>query len=506
MSKIQRNKKDNQETASESFFKFMLQKEQKYQVIAFIALYFILYYVITYLNPYPASISDSGAYVNAALSNRIDTYRPFGYSQFLISIHKWSTSIHFVVAVQYLINAISSLLLIFSIKYFFQPKSKFTFYLFAILAIFSPLCIYLTNTVLSDSLFSSLTVIWVTTGLWILFDRNNFHKYFFYAIHLILLFYLINIRYTGLVYLPITILLLFLTFYRRNIYISLILSVIPIILVYGYYNKQKAKIYDLIRVDTFSGFSGWQLANNALHCIPYVDLDLSGIKDKQVKEFAEIAVQLKASLELKSKPTAKFMWDKTSPLKLYCYYECDRTNSPYIYQWNYLGENVYSKFGSYVIMKHPLTFAKNYLIPNLWTALYPVHDQIVKRFRIDGIPDERMRDWFKLPASEKVYVKSKVFENYFFLIPISRLIIWIVVLGAFVLYLIKRKQMQWQPYQHAALWLILIFTSIYLAFNVYASPFELRYIAPIHLMQLSIIYIVINTFRLNIHKRTHQKV
>jgi hypothetical protein len=106
MSKIQRNKKDNQETASESFFKFMLQKEQKYQVIAFIALYFILYYVITYLNPYPASISDSGAYVNAALSNRIDTYRPFGYSQFLISIHKWSTSIHFVVAVQYLINAI----------------------------------------------------------------------------------------------------------------------------------------------------------------------------------------------------------------------------------------------------------------------------------------------------------------------------------------------------------------------------------------------------------------
>lgn len=487
-------KKSKQKEVSESFLKFLLKKEQKHQLTLFLFIYIVLYILLTYLNPYPASISDSGAYVNAALNNRIDTYRPFGYSQFLISVHNWSTSIHFLVGVQYFINAISTLLFIFSIKFLFQPKSKFTFYFLAFFAIFSPLTLYLSNTILSDSLFTSLTVLWITSGLWIIYDNKNVYKYIYYFIHLVLLFYLINVRYTGLVYLPISILLVIVVFYRRNIYAGLILSIIPILLVYGYYHKQKSKIYELIHVNTFSGFSGWQLANNAFHCIPYIDLDITGIKDKQVREFAELVIKAKPLLELKEKPSAKFMWDKNSPLKDYCYYQVGRTNTLYIYQWNYLGENVYSKFGSYVIKKYPLTFAKNYLFPNFWATLYPVHDQIVKRFRVDGISDDLMRDWFKLSDSEKVITKSKIFENTFFLIPIARLIIWLLVIASFIIFLIKRNQFQWQPFHQITLWVLFAFITIYFAFNVYASPFELRYIAPIHLMQFSIIYIILNSF------------
>jgi hypothetical protein len=500
MSKDLGKNKIKQKEVPDSFLRFMLIKDQKYQFIVFFIIYIILYNLLTYLNPYPASISDSGAYVNAAITNRIDTYRPFGYSQFLISIHKWSTSIHFLVTVQFFINAISTLLFVFSVKYFFQQKSKITFYLFAFFAIFSPLTLYLTNTVLSDSLFTSLTLLWITAGLWILFDQNNIRKYIFYIIHIILLFYLINIRYTGLVYLPITILLVFLVFYRRNLYLGLILSIIPIFLVFGYYSKQKATIYGLVHVDTFSGFSGWQLANNALHCIPDIDLDVSGIKDRQVKEFAELAVKAKASIALVEKPSAKFMWDKTLPLKEYCISEVTRTNNPYIYQWNYLGANVYSKFGSYVIKKYPITFAKNYLLPNTWAALYPVHDQIVKRFRIDGISDELMRDWFELPQSEKVITKSKIFENIFFLIPISRLVIWFLVFAALIMLFVRRKQIDWKPFHKIAFCVLLAFSSIYFAFNIYASPFELRYIAPIHLMQLSLIFIILNSLSLERRK------
>lgn len=491
---------NKQQDYNESFRRYMLRKENLYQLILFFVLYGILYGLMIYLYPYPASISDSGAYVNAAVKDRIDTFRPFGYSRFLIIIHGLSSSIHLLVFIQYFLCAISTMFFVFTIKFLFQPRNTILYYLFALFAIFSPLVIYLTNSVLSDSLFTILTILWFTSAIWMLYCNKTLNRFIFSIINIILLILLINVRYTGLVFLPVTMLFVYLSLFRRNILICIALMITPILLVFNYYKEQKAKINKLVHVNTFSGFSGWQLANNALHIVPYIKLDPSEFKDEEVKRFAEFIVQQDTLLVLKVKPSAKFMWNNEMPLKKYHFYEMQRRNRIYLYMWNYLGENVYSKFGSHVIKTHPLLFIRYYLLPNCRLILYPTQDQIIKSFKTDGIPDDLLKKWFEFDETEKVYSRSKIFEKLFFIIPVSRLIIWIMVIAAILIYLIKRKQIKWQSWQEALFWMLWIFLAIYYAFSAYAGPFELRYIAPVHLIQVSTIYIFINSAILGIRE------
>ena len=475
-----------------SFLKFMLTGENKYQFLVFLAAYIVIYIILISLYPYPAGISDSGSYVRAAYENTPDTYRPFGYSKFLIGIHGISSSIHFLVFIQFFINAVSTLILLFTVKYLFPVKRKFVFYLFALLAIFSPLILYLSNSVLSDSLFTSLTMLWLTAGLWMIYCTGYPEKIISFLIHTLLLYFLINIRYTGLVYVAVSVVVVFFSFGRKKIWIPASLIIILLLMLYFIYNKQKSRTYDLVHVDTFSGFSGWQKASNAMNCVPYVDINPAQIRDKKVKEFTQFTLQFDTLLIMNSKPSAKYMWDNRLPLKQYCVYEAQRTRTPYIYQWNYLGANVYGKFGSYIMRKYPFAFARHYFLPNCRLIFYPVDDQVVKVFRTDWIPSDLLKSWFEFGPDEKLYNKSKVYEKMFFLIPVFRSLLWSLMLVCLIMVFVKRKQIIWLTHQWTSFLLLLAFILIYYAFSAYAGPFELRYTGPVHLAIISLIYIALN--------------
>jgi hypothetical protein len=273
-------------------------------------------------------------------------------------------------------------------------------------------------------------------------------------------------------------------------------------MVYGFYKNQKAKIYDLVHVNTFSGFSGWQLANNALNCVPHLKLNPADVRDKKVREFTQYVMKYDTLLIMRDKPSAKYMWDNKLPLKSYCFHEAGRTNTPFIYQWNYLGEYVYSKFGSFIIRKYPFSFARHYLVPNLRLVLLPIQDQVVRIFMTDKIPDKLLKEWFGFSEREKIYSRSRIYEKGFNLIPVSRLMIWIFVFAALVIFIIKRKQIQWQSRQKSAFIILLFFIAVYSAFSIYAGPFELRYIAPVHLSQISLIYIILNDAGISFRKES----
>lgn len=480
-----------------SFVKFMFTRENKYQLLIFLIVYIALYIILINLYPYPAGISDSGSYVRAASINSPDTYRPFGYSKFLIAIHGLSPSIHFLVFIQFLINAICSLFLLFSVRYFFPVKRKAVYFMFALLSIVSPLILYLANSVLSDSLFTSLTMIWLGTGLWMVYSDKKPDKFIFYFIHLLLLFFLISIRYTGLVYVAVSLLFVFISFLRGNLFLRISLILILLMMVFGIYRNQKATINKLVHVDTFSGFSGWQMASNALNCVPYIDINPAQIRDIKVKEFTKYAIQYDTLLIMNTKPSAKYMWDNRLPLKAFCFYEVQRTNTPYIYQWNYLGANVYGKFGSFIMKKYPLAYIRYYLLPNCRLIFYPTDDQVVKRFRTDWAPEDLLTGWFDFKAGEKLHSKSRLYENTFFLIPISRSIIWTLLLASMIVLFFKRKHILWLPYQQVSFFLLFSFILIYYAFSAYAGPFELRYMGPVHVAIVSVIYIVMNEVNFN---------
>jgi hypothetical protein len=480
-----------------TFMKFLINRENKLQLLVFLSVFIVLYIILTNLYPYPAGISDSGSYVRAASVNTQDTYRPFGYSRFLIGVHGISPSIHFVVFIQYFISVISTLFLLFSIKYLFPVKIKIFYYLYAFLAIVSPLTIYLSNSVLSDSLFTSLTMLWMATGLWMVYCRNNPDRFFSYIIHGVLLYFLISIRFTGLVYVPVSLLFVFLSFSTKKIWLRISLIIILVLMVYSFYRDQKATMKELVNVDTFSGFSGWQKASNAMNCVPYVKINPAQVRDKKVREFTRFVLQFDTLLIMDTKPSAKYMWDNRLPLKAYCFYEAKRTNTPYIYQWNYLGANVYGKFGTFIMKKYPLAFARHYFLPNCRLIFYPADDQVVKVFRTDWIPEDLLKSWFEFNPGEKLYSKSKVYEKIFFLIPASRSVLWICLLACMIMLVVKRKQFSWLPYQWISALMLSGFILIYYAFSAYAGPFELRYIGPVHLAVVSLIYITLNEIKLN---------
>ncbi len=227
-------KSKTDESGYGAFLNFMLDKKNKYQVLIFLAAYVILYIILVNLYPYPAGISDSGSYVRAASTNMQDTYRPFGYSRFLIWVHALSHSIHFLVFVQFFINALCTLFLLFTIKYLFPARRKLTFYLFALLAIFSPLTLYLSNSVLSDSLFTSLTMLWIATGIWMVCCNKYRGKIISFIIHGLLLYFLITVRFTGLVYVAVSLLFVFLSFDRKKIWQPASLIIILFLMVYAF--------------------------------------------------------------------------------------------------------------------------------------------------------------------------------------------------------------------------------------------------------------------------------
>jgi len=480
-----------------SFLKFMLTRENKFQLFIFFAAYIVIYIILTSLYPYPAGISDSGSYVRAASENIPDTYRPFGYSKILIGIHGISSSIHFLVFIQFFINALCTLLLLFTVKYLFPVKRKSVFYLFALLAVVSPLILYLSNSVLSDSLFTSLTMLWLAAGLWMVYFNGYPEKIISFIVHALMLYFLINIRYTGLVYVAVSVVVVFFSFDRKKIWVPASLIIILLLMLFLIYNKQKSRTFDLVRVDTFSGFTGWQKASNAMNCVPYVDINPDRIRDKKVREFARFTLQFDTLLIMNSKPSAKFMWDNRLPLKQYCFYEAERTRTPYIYQWNYLGANVYGKFGSYIMKNYPFAFARHYFLPNCRLVFYPLDDQVVKVFRTDWIPRDLLNSWFNFGPDEKLYNKSKLYEKMFFLIPLFRSLLWSLLLVCIIIVFLKRKQLTWLPHQWTAMLLLLAFVLIYYAFSAYAGPFELRYTGPVHLAIISLIYIALNDINIS---------
>ena len=117
MAKAIKGGKQKQQEIKISFIKFLFSKEQLYQMLMFLGFAIILYCLLIYMYPYPsAELSDSGSYLKAAFVNEIDSYRPFGYSQFLSTLHGWIGSVHFITFFQYFFNIFNTLFFIFTIK------------------------------------------------------------------------------------------------------------------------------------------------------------------------------------------------------------------------------------------------------------------------------------------------------------------------------------------------------------------------------------------------------
>jgi len=117
--------------------------------------------------PFPDFISDSYSYIDTNMYDMGANLWPIGYSKFLMLIHGISHSHVFLIFSQYLLLEFSLIYFFISILYLYSP-SRITQIILFIFLFFNPLFIYISNAVLSDALFASLSIIFLSQFLWML--------------------------------------------------------------------------------------------------------------------------------------------------------------------------------------------------------------------------------------------------------------------------------------------------------------------------------------------------
>jgi hypothetical protein len=468
------------------FLKYIKFPHQRNEIIIILSFYAIAFVVFVNLYPFPATLTDSANYVYCAKMQQPGGYRPYGYSWFLDFVHSFVSALWFVTFIQFLLTALSTLFFAYTIKYFFKSIPVYLWYGFLFLLVIAPPTLYMSHSLLSDSLFCSLTVLWFTAGIWIIFTQN----FFMYALHILALYWALEVRYTGLFYPAFTFLIVFMSF--KKFQYKLGLSAVCLIMVMYFYKSTKSQMKRDFSIETFSGFSGWQLASNSLHVIPYVKLEPQQARDEQTRVFLQFIVQSDKSI-YNGGVSAHLMWHKESPLKLYTYWKMQAINVPYLQAWLLCGKD-FSKFGSYLIKQYPVEFFKYYLLPNAWNLLYPPSDRGAIARIEDITVDDMFNEYYGLEKGKKFSEnRSTLFTKISPALSFGNLILCISFIGSAFFLLIKRKSLSLTKEQSNCLVFLALFAFGYAGFNIFAGPFEYRYIIPIRPILILLPLILITT-------------
>lgn len=353
-----------------SFHKFVWSLKMPYLWIALIAIPTqFLIFKIQY--PYPNFRGDSAAYIHAALIHANATEWPVGYSKFLSIVHFISHSDNLLVSIQYLLLELSALLFIFTLKYFMKP-GKIVFNILFFFNVFNPVFLHLGNYIMSDALFISLSLLWITQLFWIIY-RPSFIQIFPQAILLLGLF---TVRYNALFYPLVASLAFILSSLRQSVKIAGITFSLALIgLFIGFIGSS---FYKLNGVRQFSPFGGWQLANNALYM--YGNMQLNG-PVKVPAQFLELDNLTRKSFTSDKRKELMvnhqsirdfYIWDTVnSPLWQYMKYKYkdDAATSSYI-KWITMGP-IYLAYGNYLIKKYPTEYFRYFVSPNIANFFLP---------------------------------------------------------------------------------------------------------------------------------------
>lgn len=346
------------------FIKWIMTDEENKKLLWFsittITISFILFKTVY---PYPNFMPpDSNNYMEAAANNDFISIWPIGYSKFLQLIHVFTRSHMILIVLQYLLLLTSTLYFLFTVRYLLSP-SKWLFRILLLVSIGNPLLAHISNFVSSDSLFATLSLVWFTQLLWIIYRPSPK----LLLIHAFILLLAFTVRYTAIYYPFVSIFVLIvlpITTKERWIGTGSISFLLLIFIGRTQYEYQKKT-----GTIQYSAFGGWQIAANALYGYAYAKPDDPLQVPSKFRELHIIVNHHMDSLHrLKQRPDQEvgiyYLWDLKSPLRLYMnkYWKND-TKIPWFKKWAFMAP-LYQQYGRYLVMKHPFEFIRCYIWPN----------------------------------------------------------------------------------------------------------------------------------------------
>ena len=475
------------------FLLFLKEKEQKNELVVLASFYVLAFIAMINIYEFPTGTADSTAYIQSAILGEFTFYRPYGYSYFLRLIHNFSSSLMGVVFVQSVLNAVATLLFLFVLKFFYQPKSKSIYYSIVFLIVISPSALYLTNTILADSIFTSLTILWVTCCIWFINSIDSKTKIILLGLKIIIIYLTVNIRHTGMIYFGIELMLLMLMLYlKQSRSVTLTGMVVLILVGVQFYQKQLDIHEKTFGIRTFSGFSGWQLASNALHVLPYIELDPKKINRKSFRDFALYAKSADTLFIRNDGRSGLYMWEKEWPLKQYLFYEMHVKKTPYLYSWIKLGSIEYPEFSKFIQSNYPVKYFLHFILPNAVTVFYP-QSGYLGFFLNNWLTDLGQKEWYRLPPDQILNAKYDLMKIISGVLVRYKFLIWIIFFPTIVMFLVSKEWKKLSLVQNISFLFIVTFILGYVAFHIYVAPTEIRYVEPYHASLLAVVFIFLNT-------------
>jgi protoporphyrinogen oxidase len=457
--------------AEPAFRHFILHQHRKLLGIA-IALSILQFLVFKFMYPHANFMFDSYVYLDAAIRSLDINFWPIGYSKFLRLVNIFSHSDLVLVTIQYITLQGALLYFLFTILYFLKPGNVVKWLLLLFFCV-NPAYLSISNYVLSDGIFSGLSIVWFTQLLWIMFKPSKK----LIIIHAILLFALFTIRYNALYYPFISgLVILFSKFQWR---IKLISYGLTLALIGSFISTTSMYYKQLTGKRQFSAFSGWMLANNAL--IMYRNLPMNGELKRTPAKFQRlhqlVVTHLDSLNHLTIRPDSSaqlyYMWIKSSPLRRYLAEQYPNDHTDYSFRsWASVGP-LYGEYAKYLILKHPIDYAKYYLLQNVIWYSVP-HQEFLGTYNLNSdTVEQSAMNWFHYKSNKLQAVNKNIkpIKAYSWIMAIINVMFFFMFIGAL---LFNLNKVAGERFKKAVNLAILVWI-INLLFSLVSAPVMLRY-------------------------------
>jgi hypothetical protein len=464
--------KQSPSTASFKDYVFTHNKVYLLIISGILLLEFVIFKI---LYPFPDFFSDSYSYIRAAYFHFDVNIWPIGYSRFLAMFHHWiSHSGSALITFQYLAWCASALYFYFTLTYFY-PTGKNTRIFLNLFLFFNPLIFYTTNYVTSDILFISMSTVWLTLLIWILNRPRLAHV----LIQAVLMFILFTFRYNAMLYPVIAAGVILLSKLRPWVKAIGVIAGPVLIIPFIIWSAQAAKV--ITGAAQFPPIlGGWQWGNNALYFRGFIQEDSAIFPTPQTRELDGIArrffsLPYRPQDQLADEVANYFIRHPEAPLKQYMgrHYQ-PKNEYESVAAW---GESaiVFDQYGKFLIKRHPLAYARYYLLVNTKNYFIPP----LEKLEIYNLGEDAMwpeaQGWFEYP-SPKIWCVSKQLQGTVLaLFPVFFLVLnlyYAIGLGLFIHRGGFRKAGRIAQYTIGT---ITVFLALNAAFSIFANIIVIRY-------------------------------
>lgn len=463
-----------QEPSQKGFHTFLFVENKAYNAIILL-LVGCQFVIFKMLYPFPDFFSDSYSYIFAAYAHLDVNIWPIGYSKFLLLFH-WFT--HSSVALnffQYFFLELSALYFYQTLVYFY-PTGRATRTILCLFLFFNPLNLYLANYVTSDAIFIGLSLVWLAQLIWII-HRPRPYQLFVQALLFIIAF---TFRYNAIYYPILAGIAIFMSGQRLSWKIAG--TLVGPLLMAGFILFSRHAAYELLGTAQFPPIlGGWQWGNNALYMREFIEEDSTKFPTPETAELDRIARQYFRTTppEYRNLPAYVanfFIRQPEAPLKQYMtrHFPVVTTDTANVIAWGKVAP-VFGQYGLFLIKRHPLAYARHYLLVNTKNYFLPP----LEKLEIYNLGQDEMWPiagyWFGYPSLKVKSVSKLLQGNLLLLFPGLFMVLNLYFFWSLYSF-IRRKGFQWAP-RYFSFTVILVsgFVLLNAAFSIFANIIVIRY-------------------------------